>query len=55
MGQDDVDDVVAGIVLMRKGENPSEVLKALKARIQLLNTSILPRGSRSSLIMTALG
>src|SRR6266404_1672207 len=46
MGQDDVDDVVAGIVLMRKGENPSEVLKALKARIQLLNTSILPQGAR---------
>ena len=44
MGQDDVDDVVAGIVLMRKGENPSEVLKSLKARIQLLNTSILPKG-----------
>src|SRR6266403_1198651 len=44
MGQDDVDDVVAGIVLMRKGENPSEVLKGLKARIQLLNTSILPKG-----------
>src|SRR5439155_11340397 len=31
MGQDDVDDVVAGIVLMRKGEHPSEVLKGLKA------------------------
>jgi len=46
MGQDDVDDVVAGIVLMRKGENPSEVLKGLKARIQLLNTSILPKGVR---------
>src|SRR5258706_13880278 len=46
MGQDDVDDVVAGIVLMRKGENPSEVLKGLKARIQLLNASILPKGVR---------
>src|SRR5947209_13552151 len=43
-GQDDSDDVVAGIVLMRKGENPSEVLKGLKARIQLLNASILPKG-----------
>src|SRR5256885_13548675 len=30
VGQDDADDVVSGIVLMRKGENPSEVLKALK-------------------------
>jgi cobalt-zinc-cadmium resistance protein CzcA len=44
MGQDDVDDVVSGIVLMRKGENPSEVLKGLKAKIALLNSSILPRG-----------
>jgi cobalt-zinc-cadmium resistance protein CzcA len=44
MGQDDTDDVVAGIVVMRKGENPSEVLKALKARIELLNSSILPKG-----------
>src|SRR5882672_8528373 len=43
-GQDDTDDIVAGIVLMRKGENPSEVLKGLKARIELLNTSILPKG-----------
>src|SRR5215831_11045328 len=33
-GQDDVDDVVTGIVLMRKGENPSEVLRALKAKIE---------------------
>ncbi len=44
LGQDDADDVVSGIVLMRKGENPSEVLTALKARIQLLNSSILPKG-----------
>ena len=44
MGQDDSDDVVSGIVVMRKGENPSEVLSALKARIQLLNSSILPKG-----------
>ena len=29
---------------MRKGENPSDVLKALKARIELLNSSILPKG-----------
>jgi cobalt-zinc-cadmium resistance protein CzcA len=30
--------------LMRKGENPSIVLEALKARIHQLNTSILPKG-----------
>jgi cobalt-zinc-cadmium resistance protein CzcA len=46
MGQDDADDVVSGIVIMRKGENPSNVLKGLKERIELLNTSILPKGVR---------
>ncbi len=44
MGQDDDDDIVSGIVDMLKGANPSEVLEALKARINLLNTSILPPG-----------
>jgi cobalt-zinc-cadmium resistance protein CzcA len=46
MGQDDADDVVSGIVIMRKGENPSNVLKGLKERIELLNTSVLPKGVR---------
>src|SRR3989449_8154825 len=44
VGQDDDDEVVSGIVLMSKGENPSEVLAALKERVQILNTSILPQG-----------
>lgn len=44
MGQDGEDDIVNGIVLMRKGENPSEVLKAVKAKIEQLNQSILPKG-----------
>ena len=44
MGQDNEDDVVSGIVDMRKGENPSAVLKSLKERIALLNTLILPKG-----------
>jgi heavy metal efflux system protein len=43
VGQDDDDEVVSGIVLMRKGENPSEVLTALKERVNMLNTSILPK------------
>src|ERR1051325_9733808 len=30
VGQDNNDDVVTGVVLMRKGENPSEVLKGVK-------------------------
>ncbi|HXZ85867.1 MAG TPA: efflux RND transporter permease subunit, partial [Myxococcota bacterium] len=33
MGQDDDDDIVNGIVLMRKGENPSNVLAAVKEQI----------------------
>ena len=44
VGQDGEDDIVNGIVLMRKGENPSEVLKAVKERVGLLNSSILPKG-----------
>ncbi len=43
-GQDDDDDVVTGVVLMRRGENPSEVLKAVRAKIDQLNDSGLPGG-----------
>jgi cobalt-zinc-cadmium resistance protein CzcA len=46
VGQDDADDVVTGIVLMRKGENPSLVLAALKDKVEQLNNRILPRGVR---------
>jgi cobalt-zinc-cadmium resistance protein CzcA len=38
----DEDDVVEGIVLMRKGENPTNVMKALKAKIRQLNEDVLP-------------
>lgn len=41
-GLNNNDDVVEGIVVMRKGENPSEVLKRLKTKIEELNTSVLP-------------
>jgi heavy metal efflux system protein len=44
VGQDNNDDVVTGILLMRKGENPSEVLASVKERVELLNKSILPKG-----------
>jgi cobalt-zinc-cadmium resistance protein CzcA len=43
-GQDDDDDVVTGVVLMRRGENPSVVLKAVKAKIDQLNDGGLPGG-----------
>src|SRR5690242_10091177 len=44
VGEDADDDIVMGIVLMRKGENPSQVLKAVKERVEVLNASGLPRG-----------
>ena len=43
-GQDNEDDIVTGLVLMRKGENPSAVLQDLKVRIDTLNSSVLPSG-----------
>jgi len=41
-GRDKRDDVVECIVVMRKGENPSEVIDRVKDKINELNTSILP-------------
>jgi cobalt-zinc-cadmium resistance protein CzcA len=38
------EDAVEGIVLMRRGQNPSVVLETLRGRIGELNTRILPRG-----------
>jgi cobalt-zinc-cadmium resistance protein CzcA len=43
VGMDDEDDVVEGIVVMRKGENPSQVLARIKEKIAELNESILPQ------------
>jgi cobalt-zinc-cadmium resistance protein CzcA len=40
------DDVVEGIIVMRKGENPSEVLTRVKAKIEELNTRVLPADVR---------
>ena len=42
VGLDDNDDVVEGIVVQRKGENPSEVLARIKDKVEELNTKILP-------------
>ena len=44
IGQDDEDDIVTGVVLMRKGENPSSVLTAVKQRVEMLNKTVLPKG-----------
>ncbi len=46
VGQDNEDDVATGIVLMRKGENPSEVLQQVHERVETLNNSMLPKGVR---------
>src|SRR6266850_2419854 len=43
-GQDADDDVVTGVVLMRRGENPSEVLKLVRAKVVQLNQTGLPGG-----------
>ncbi|MCS7303259.1 MAG: CusA/CzcA family heavy metal efflux RND transporter [Bacteroidota bacterium] len=42
----EVDDGVEGIVLMRRGENPSEVLRGVKEKIAYLNERVLPAGVR---------
>lgn len=56
------DDVVEAIVLMRKGSNPSEVINALKQRIDKVNNEVLPADTkiipfynRESLISYATG
>ena len=41
---------VEGIVLMRRGENPTEVLKSIKAAVEDLNTNRLPKGVTISAI-----
>ncbi len=42
VGLQDEDDLVQGIVVMLRGENPSEVIEKLKERIAELNERILP-------------
>jgi len=42
VGLNNQDDVVEGIIVMRKGENPSVVLANVKEKIDELNSSILP-------------
>src|SRR5207302_1293945 len=43
VGMDAKDDIVTGIVLMRKGENPSLVLDGVKERVREMNQRILPK------------
>lgn len=46
--RDQEDDVLEGIIVMRKGENPAEVLKRIRAKINELNHSILPKDVKIS-------
>lgn len=43
VGLDDDDDLVQGIVIMLRGENPADVIDGLKTRINDLNSRILPK------------
>jgi cobalt-zinc-cadmium resistance protein CzcA len=42
----DEDDVVEAIILMRKGENPTNVMQALKAKVQKINDKVLPQDTK---------
>lgn len=44
VGLDDDNDLVEGIVVMLRGENPSDVIEKLRDRIDELNERILPKG-----------
>jgi cobalt-zinc-cadmium resistance protein CzcA len=44
VSRDDENDVLEGIVVMRKGENPAEVLKRIRDKVTDLNENILPKG-----------
>lgn len=43
VGLNDEDDVVQGIVVMLRGQNPSEVIQSLKGKIEELNEHTLPK------------
>jgi cobalt-zinc-cadmium resistance protein CzcA len=45
-GHPDEDDVVMGIVIMRRGENALEVLKRVRAKVDDINKNYLPAGIR---------
>lgn len=43
VSRDKQEDVVEGIIVMRKGENPSEVLQRIRDKVKDLNENVLPR------------
>ncbi|HEY4786478.1 MAG TPA: efflux RND transporter permease subunit, partial [Bacteroidales bacterium] len=46
VGKDSLSDVVEAIVIMRKGQNPSEVIKKVQEKIDDLNNKILPSDTK---------
>jgi cobalt-zinc-cadmium resistance protein CzcA len=46
VGLNDDSDLVQGIVVMLRGQNPNEVIERLNARIQDLNTRVLPQDTK---------
>ncbi|MFL9484311.1 efflux RND transporter permease subunit [Chitinophagaceae bacterium LWZ2-11] len=42
----DQPDVVEAIIVMRKGENPSEVVKGIEAKVKYLNENVLPADTK---------
>lgn len=46
VGKDTLSDVVEGIVVMRKGQNPSDVINKVQAAIDNLNSKILPADTK---------
>jgi cobalt-zinc-cadmium resistance protein CzcA len=46
VSKDREDEVVEGIVLLRKGENPARVLDGIHAKVAELNGGLLPKGVR---------
>jgi heavy metal efflux system protein len=48
VARDQEEDVLEGIIVMRKGENPSEVLDRVRAKVDELNNFILPKDVKIS-------
>src|SRR6185503_2065224 len=62
VGRDQNHDAVEGIVLMRRGENPSRVLDRVREKVADLESGVLPKGThvdvfydRTELVNTTLG
>ena len=48
VGRDKHNDVIEGIVVMRKGENPADVLQKIRAKVTDLNENVLPKDVKIS-------